>query len=100
MSTVNAKYISIWDGGNTVVSTDVVVDFDVMGIVEWHDDTKTYDGHVPADDGELDVLEEEKIVTEIGMEFTAMSSDEYENFGRDDEAYYDRYGNGIIVYNA
>lgn len=47
---------------------------------------------------ELDVLEEEKVVTEIGMEFTAMSRDEYEDFGHSDEPYYDKYGNGIIVY--
>lgn len=98
MTTVNAKYISIWDDGNTEVSTDVIIDFDEMAIVGWDYSTKTYEGYVPDDDGELDVLEEEKVVTEIGMEFTAMSRDEYEDFGHSDEPYYDKYGNGIIVY--
>lgn len=96
----NGKYISIWDSGATEVHTDVVIDFDKMGIVEWDEDSKTYYGDEPSDDGDLEVLEEEKVITAMGMEFTAMSSDEYENFGRADEEYYDKYGNGIIVYNV
>lgn len=50
MATVNAKYISIWDDGNTEVSTDVIIDFDEMAIVGWDYSTKTYEGYVPADD--------------------------------------------------
>lgn len=97
---IDAKYVSIWDDGATEVWSDVEVDFDEMAITGWDEDSKTYVGYAPADDGELDVLDEEKVIIEDGTEYTAMSSDEYENFGRDDEESYDAYGNGIIVYNV
>lgn len=100
---VEAQYHSIWNGGETVVVSDVVVDFDTMSIEEWGD--KRYEGYEPADDSELTNLDEEKVITPFGMEFTAMSSDEYE-FGlnltpeTEAESGYDKYGNGIIVYNV
>lgn len=100
MNIIDAEYISIWNDGATEVHSFVKVDLDEMCIVEWDEDSKTYEGYEPEDDGELEHLDEEKVVTAMGMEFTAMSSDDYESFGRDDEAAYDDYGNGIIVYNA
>lgn len=100
MTVPNAKYISIWNDGETEVHTDVVVDFDDMCVIGWDEESKEYVGVVPVDDGALEALVEEKIISAFGYEFTAMSSDEYENFGRDDESYYDKYGNGIIVYNV
>lgn len=95
---VEAKYVSIWNDGDTQVITDVIVDFDEFKVIGWDYDSKTYEGYVPEDDGELENLDEEKIITPFGMEYTAMSEDEYEDFGRDDEDYYDKYGNGIVVY--
>lgn len=90
---VDAKYVSIWDDGRTEVWSDVVVDFDEMRIVEWND--KWYEGEQPVDDGDLDHLDEEKVITPFGIEYTAVS-EEYDGNLED----CDNYGNGAIVYSA
>lgn len=52
---IDAKYVSIWDDGATEVWSDVEVDLDEMAITGWDEDSKTYVGYAPADDGELDI---------------------------------------------
>lgn len=101
---VKAKYESIWDDGETAVVTDVLVDFDSMTIVEWYDDTKEYVGYEPEDDGELEYLDEERVVTPFGL-YSVMPSDSYNELltGYESEEEFveinDAYGNGIITYD-
>ena len=93
MNLIDCTYMSIWNDGENVVSTPVVVDFDAMEIVEWGAPSVQGDGTEPG----TDEWTEQKVVTADGMEFTAMNANAFDETA---VAELDRYGNGIVVYRV
>ena len=105
MSYYNAIYYSVWDSGETTVSSDVLVEEQVgnngepyLFIAEWGPRTvMSEDSSINSDtvDDAVEILDEE-YVEYNGQCFTAHNSDTstYDEYGIPDS-----YGNGIVFYD-
>lgn len=90
-------YVSIWNNGESIIETEVLVDLEAMEIVEFVGVPDPQGAKVVPEMG--DEWTEQKVVLEDGTEYTAMSAAAFAELDDDEiDDQYDWYGNGVIVY--